>query len=269
MSKIIIAVIVIYFCVLAAMYLLQRRLLFLPEKHILAPAEYGLEGFEESIGVASDGYDIQLWFKKAAPGMPTIMYFHGNAANLANRAGTFKSFTNKGFGILALSYRGYGKSTGTPTERGLYRDARAAITYLQFEFNVPMNHIILYGESLGSGVAVHMAKEYRPAGVVLEAPYTSVANRAAEIYFYIPVHLLIKDKFDSLSKIVGIKSPVLVIHGEKDSTIPASHGRAILAAAPEPKKGIFFADKGHNDFDRDVISAHVLDFAKEHGLIKQ
>jgi fermentation-respiration switch protein FrsA (DUF1100 family) len=268
MYKIIIAAAVVYFCVLAAMYLLQRRILFLPEKHILPPAEYGLEGFEESIGVASDGYDIQLWYKKAEAGMPTILYFHGNAANLANRAGTFKSFTDKGFGILALGYRGYGKSTGTPTERGLYRDARAAITYLQFEFGVPMNQIILYGESLGSGVAVHMAKEYRPAGVVLEAPYTSVANRAAEIYFFIPVHLLIKDKFDSLSKIANIRSPVLVIHGEKDATIPTSHGRAILAAAPEPKKGVFFAEKGHNDFDRDAISAHVLDFAKEHKLIK-
>jgi fermentation-respiration switch protein FrsA (DUF1100 family) len=253
---------------MAMLYIFQRRILFLPDKNIESPQAYNLQGYEDIMAVASDGESIQLWYKKASPGYPTILYFHGNAANLANRAASFAAFSDKGFGVLALSYRGYGRSTGSPTERGIYRDARAALAYLIYELNVPIQQILFYGESLGSGVAVHLATEQAPAAIVLEAPYTSVANRAAEIYFYIPVHLLIKDHFNSYKKIEKVKCPLLILHGAKDATIPIAHGKALLEAANDPKKGIFFEHVGHNDFDRNVISAHVLDFATEHRLIQ-
>ncbi len=268
MSKIILGILLVYICLLVMMYIFQRKLLYLPDKNISSPATYGLQEYEDVMAVSSDGVRIQLWYKKAQPGFPTIMYFHGNAANIANRAGNFAALSNAGFGVLALSYRGYGKSTGAPTERGIYRDARAALSYLHSQLHIPNDDVIYYGESLGSGVAVQMATEHKPAGLVLEAPYTSVANRAAEIYFYIPVHLLIKDHFNSLKKIQKVTCPVLILHGAKDAVIPISHGKALLEAANEPKKAIFFEHVGHNDFDRNVISAHVLDFAKAHQLIK-
>ncbi len=269
MSKFLFLVLALYIGLLIVMYVFQRRLLFLPDTNIAPPASYGLSDYKDIMAVSSDGYKIQLWYKEARAGYPTILYFHGNAANLANRAGSFAAFSNSGFGVLALSYRGYGKSEGTPSERGLYRDARAALAYLNYELHIPSDQVIFYGESLGSGVAVQLATEQKPALLVLEAPYTSVANRAAEIYFYIPVHLLIKDTFNSLKKIPQVKCPLLILHGAKDATIPIAHGKALYAAANEPKKTVFFDHVGHNDFDRDVISAHVSDYATTHGLIKR
>lgn len=145
----------------------------------------------------TDKLALQLWYKPAAPAMPTIVYFHGNASHIGNRAGIYSALANKGFGVLALSYRGYGKSEGTPSESGLYTDARAAIGYLTSVQEIPISHIIIYGESLGTGVSVQMATEFDIAGLALQAPYTSVVGRAAEIYFYVPVHLLIQDKYNS------------------------------------------------------------------------
>ncbi|MGE0754941.1 MAG: alpha/beta hydrolase, partial [Alphaproteobacteria bacterium] len=233
----------------------------------MLPEYYGLEQFKDLVAISKDGKRIQFWYRQARTGYPTIVYFHGNAANLGNRARSYHSFVEQGFGILALSYRGYGKSEGEPSEQGIYHDARAVIGYALSELRLSRSRLIYYGESLGSGVAVQMATEVAPGAIVLEAPYTSVAARAAEIYFYVPVRLLIKDRFESLKKIKRVTSPLLIFHGEKDTTIPAQHGRAILAAANDPKDAVFFVDRGHNDFDREAISAHVLDFATKHGLI--
>ncbi len=259
-------VLVLYLSLIVVMYAFQRQLMYHPDKRIDAPANYGLENFSDLRVTTSDGVMVQLWYHAAKPGMPTIIYFHGNAAHMGNRAGKYAAFAHDGFGVLALSYRGYGTSGGEPSEEGLYNDARAAIAYAMREKNIPLSQIILYGESLGSGVATQMATEHNVAALVLEAPYTSVVNRAAEIYFYVPVRLLIKDHYESIKKIGKVKAPVLIFHGEEDITIPAAHGRAILAAANEPKKAYFFPHIGHTNFDSGLISSHVLDFAREHRL---
>jgi fermentation-respiration switch protein FrsA (DUF1100 family) len=259
----------LYALLIAGMFKFQRQLMYLPNRAIDPPAHYGLEGFADLRAKSSDGVTVQVWYRAAKPGMPTIVYFHGNAAHLGNRAGKFAAFAHDGFGVLALGYRGYGASEGSPTEEGIYNDARAAIAFATKEKNIPLSHIMLYGESLGSGVATQMATEYAVGALVLEAPYTSVVNRAAEIYFYVPVRFLIHDHYDSIGKIGKVKAPVLIFHGMEDITIPAAHGKAILAAANEPKKAYFFPHIGHTNFDSGLISAHVLEFAKEHGLISK
>lgn len=267
MIKLLVVFGIFYVALLGTLYVYQRKLLYFPDTNIQPPQYYGLEDYSDRAAFSQDGLRIQFWYKEAKPHYPTIVYFHGNAANLGNRAQSYKSFSDLGFGILALSYRGYGNSQGSPSEEGLYEDARAVIGYAYSELRLGSDRLIYYGESLGSGVAVQMATEHAPGAVVLEAPYTSVADRAGEIYFYVPVHLLMKDQFDSIAKIKNINSPLLIFHGEKDGTIPISHGKKLLAAANEPKEAVFFPDRGHNDFDRNKISTHVLDFAKEHGLI--
>lgn len=267
MSKILLTVGAVYLVIVAALFVFQRKLLYLPAQDVLPPEHYGLEGFDDISLTASDNVKLQCWHKPAAPGMPTILYFHGNASHIGNRAGIYHSFAQQGFGVLALSYRGYGKSEGSPSEKGILKDAQALIGYAKKVLKLTDQQIVLYGESLGSGVAVHTASKNSVGAIILEAPYLSVARRAAEIYFYVPVHLLIKDKFESYRKIHRVKAPLLLFHGMEDATIPAGHGKALFELANEPKQAHFFEDTGHNDFDRDVISAHVLDFAKTHKLV--
>lgn len=256
-----------YVLIMIGMYTLQRQLLYLPDRNIEAPDAYGLSGFRDLMITSTDGMPIQLWHRQATDGFPTIVYYHGNASHLGNRAGILGALANKGFGVLALSYRGYGKSQGKPSETGLYNDARAAVKFLTDKERLPLSRIMLYGESLGSGVAVHIATEFHVGGLMLQAPYKSVAGRAAEIYFFIPVNLLIKDRFDSIHKIARVKAPLLIFHGDLDDTIPVTHGKAILAAATAPKQAFFFPHISHNDFDSELISAHVLDFARQYKLV--
>ncbi len=257
----------LYALILMGMYGFQRKLIYLPDKNIAAPEEYGLEGFRDLRTTAEDGLSVQLWYRPAVAGFPTICYFHGNASHLGDRAGILDALSRQGFGVLTVSYRGYGKSEGSPSEQGLYTDARAAIKFLTDSERLPLSRIMLYGESLGTGVAVQMATEFDVAALMLQAPYKSVAGRAAEIYFFIPVRLLIKDRFDSIDKIARVKAPLLIFHGDLDATIPVAHGKAMLAAATSRKRGIFFPQVSHNDFDSNLISSHVLDLAKEQGLI--
>lgn len=267
MLDILLTALVAYLLMLCALFLFQRRLIYHPDKSIAAPQQYGLSGFEEYITHASDSVPIQLWYRPAIDGFPTVIYYHGNAAHMGDRAGIYAALAGKGFGVLAVGYRGYGKSGGNPSEQGLYRDARAAIAFL-VERGIPPERILLFGESLGSGVAVHMAGEYPVAGLILEAPYTSITARASELYRFIPVRFMLRDRFESIGKIGKVKSPLLIFHGEQDTIIPIAHGRAMLEGANQPKQGVFLPGIGHSDFDNEVLSSHVLDFARMHKLIR-
>jgi uncharacterized protein len=260
-------VLVIYGALVTLLYIKQRQLMYLPDKQIARPEEYGLTGFSDERMKTEDGLTIQLWHRKADDGLPTIVYYHGNAAHLGNRAGIFDALAQKGFGVLAVSYRGYGKSEGSPSEQGLYCDGRAAIKFLTDKQGIPLSRILLYGESLGTGVAVHMASEHAVGGLILQAPYTSVAGRAAEIYYYVPVKYLIHDRYDSILKIAKVKAPLLIFHGELDPVIPVAHGKSLFGAATSAKRAFFLPQVAHNDFDSGLISSHVLDFVREHRLI--
>jgi len=256
-----------YCLVVGSIFIFQRHLMYHPDRSIGPPAQYGLAGFTEHFAATPDDETVQLWYHPAAKGFPTIIYYHGNAYTMGDRANIYSALTDKGFGLLALSYRGYGKSTGSPTEQGIYIDARTAIHYASDTLQLPPEHLILYGESLGTGVATQMATEFHVAGVILQSPYTSVASRAAEIYFYIPVEYLIKDKYRTIDKIANINTPLMIFHGERDDVIPVEHGKTVFAAAKSPKEIFYFPDKAHNDFDNRVLSEHVLDFARKYNLI--
>ena len=259
---------VLYTLILLGMYLLQRNLMYLPSTDIGAPLKYGLTLTQEIELPTADNNATTGWYLPGQAGFPTIIYFHGNAGNLAVRAAKYKAFNDAGYAVIAPSYRGYGNSAGSPTEDGLYEDARAAMLYAKAKLGIAPERIILYGESLGSGVAVQMATEHKVGGIVLEAPYTSVTDRSQEIYPYLPVRLLIKDRYESLQKITSVTSPLLIVHGKLDTVIPYSHGKALLEAANQPKRGVFYDHVGHSDFDSEELVHQLASFCADHKLIK-
>ncbi|HVN64585.1 MAG TPA: alpha/beta hydrolase [Candidatus Binataceae bacterium] len=241
----------------AGLFVLQRSLLYPGHRfrvHYGAPSRFELPDFSEVDLTAKDGVRIVGWAHHSAQNRPTILYLHGNGDNLAHLAPRFRNFAADGYGVFALEYRGYGDSDGTPSEDGLYEDARSAIGWLQS--SDPTGQIIVYGESLGSGVAVEMAEEQHFLGVVLESPYTSVADRASEMFWFLPgVRYLVRDRFASIDKIASIHSPILILHGDRDTVIPIAEGRKLAATATAPTRFIAVRGAGHWVTDDTVIKA--------------
>jgi fermentation-respiration switch protein FrsA (DUF1100 family) len=181
--------------------------------------------------------------------------FHGNAGSLRRERFRVRQFADAGMGVLLLSYRGYSGNAGSPTEEGLYADARAALDWLE-QRGVAAASIVLYGISLGSGVATKMAAEREVGAVVLEAPYTSTVDVAAFRFPIVPVTWLMEDRFESLARIKAITEPVLVMHGDRDSVIPQRFGRRLFDAANMPKEGFWPMGLGHDDiFDNGGFDA--------------
>lgn len=251
----------VYVTVLAYLYFFQRNMIYVPERNMGKPEEYGLLHVDELRLETADNITITAWHSPPpSPNAPTLVYFHGNAGKLADRSEKLGLFIQQGLGLMALSYRGYGNSGGKPTELGLYDDARTVMNYL-LDHGTSVENIILYGESLGSGVAVQMATEYKAKALVLEAPYTSISRRAAEIYPYIPVRFLLKDHFNSIEKITHIHSPLLIFHGELDPTIPIAHGKELFATATVLKEMKIYPEVGHTEFDLPLITKLTAEFA--------
>ncbi|HUB63726.1 MAG TPA: alpha/beta hydrolase [Methylocella sp.] len=253
---------------MAGIFAFQRHLMYFPAKMTVPPSALGLMEVQDIFLETSDKVRLQTWVRAARPGYPTLLYFHGNAFHLGERAAWFSAFIDAGFGLVAISYRGFGNSEGSPTEAGLYTDARVAIDYAQNTLKIPSKKLIYFGESLGSGVAVQMAVERPPGLLVLQASYTSVETRAAELYpFVIGVRHLVRDKFDSVSKIGSVESPLLMLHGAKDAIIPLRHGKALFAAANQPKTLVVYPEAHHDDFGSEQILTPLLETARKYGLI--
>lgn len=233
-----------YLGVALSLFAFQRNLLYRPDKERISPAASGLPRVSEVVFPTRDGERLICWSLPPAPGKPTILYFHGNGGGLVNRRDRFLRFAAAGYGLFMPSYRGYSGSTGQPSERAIIEDALAIYDHLAEAGTVP---IILYGESLGSGVAVQVAAQRTPAAIILEAPYTSIVDVAQELYPWLPVRPFILDQFDSIAHIGKIRAPLLVIHGKRDVTIPLRFGERLFAAAPEPKEMAVFRSAGHND----------------------
>ncbi len=244
-----IKVILAYIVIVAIIYFFQRSLYYFPTRDMELPQNYGLD-MEVLTLTTSDNIKISAWYYKSKEEMPVIVFFHGNAGHLGYRSTKFQDFINEGFGVLAISYRGYGTSEGSPTEKGLYEDAKAGLQYLH-DSGIKNSEIILFGESLGSGVAIELASIYPDiSALALEAPFTSAVDRGAEIYWWVPVRLLMKDRYESLKKIVSIKTPLLVFYSEEDEIIPAYHSKSLFEASPSKyKKLVQFENTGHNYFD--------------------
>jgi hypothetical protein len=225
----------------------ENRLVYWPEPGPLTPpASLPVEPISLT---TSDSVRITAWvIPPERDSSRWLLIFHGNAGNLATpgRPEHDAQMRRLGLGLLAVDYRGYGESDGVPTERGLYTDARAAYDYLTVVRKIPARRIVIYGHSLGSGVAVELASSVPAAGLIIEGAFTSVPDRGAELYRYIPVQWIARNRFNSLARIRSLRMPLLVIHGRDDATIPISHGRRLFDAAPEPKSFLEVAG-GHDD----------------------
>lgn len=250
---------IFYTAACAYLYLFQRDILYKPDKHLELPEKYNLNEASVIKLKTDDNIAITAWYIAPKATQPTIIYLHGNTANLGKRAKKFKEFAETGFGILALSYRGFGDSEGMPTEVGLYKDARAAIQYLT-EKGLNKKDIILYGESLGTGVATQMATEDKFRALILEAPYDTIIARAAELYPIFPVRLLVKDQYLSVDKIARINTPLLIFHSKDDEVMPIHHGAKLFSAAKEPKKFIVFEHSGHTKFNHSELARLTMEY---------
>jgi uncharacterized protein len=236
---------VLYVAFVALLYMMERTFLYPASSYRTTATEAGLPGFQDLTLATADGERLVAWWKPPEPGRAVLVYFHGNGGSLWNRRFRARLLAEDGRGLLLVSYRGYSGSTGTPTESGLREDARAA--YAWATERVEPSRVVLYGESLGSGVAVRLASERPVGGVVLEAPYTSTADIAKLTYWFVPVELLMRDQFRSIDFIDDIKAPLLVLHGERDGLIPIRLGERLFQAAREPKRFVRLPNVSHVD----------------------
>lgn len=247
-------VVAVYAALVAVMYLNQRSLMYPGARGVPpSPAEAGTPALSVVTYATADGLELTGWFHAAAPGRPTIVYFQGNAGHIAERAFKSTPWVREGFGVLYGGYRGYGGNPGAPSEAGLALDAEAALAFAARN-GAPANDIVLYGESLGTGVATalahHQAQTGKPVrGLILESPFTSMVDAAAHHYPWLPVRTLVKDRFDTIGRIAGIGAAVLVLHGTADRVVPFSQGEAVFAAARDPKSKAWFEGGGHTDLD--------------------
>jgi uncharacterized protein len=210
----------------------------------VAPASVGLPGAEIHYLRTDDGETLLAWFVAPAPDRPLILYFHGNANGLADRGARFRKLTETGDGLLAVEYRGYPGSTGSPSEDGLLRDGEA--TYAKaLELGLRPNRIVAMGESLGTGVAADLAARHPVAALVLDSPYSAAVDVAAARYWMFPVRLLMRDQFRSDEKIGKVSAPVLMAHGTADRSIAIGFGERLFALANEPKTFIRVDGAGH------------------------
>ena len=244
--KIAAAVLGLYVVVTLAAYFGQRRLLYNPDPNRIAPANAGLADVREQVLAMPDGARVVAWYGKAQPGKKTLLYFHGNAGGLAERADRIRRFMSEGWGVYIMAYRGYAGSTGSPTETRNISDARLAYGALVLE-GVPADSIVIYGESLGTGVAARMAAERRAAGLILESPYTSILELARSQYWYLPVQWLLADRYETDKVIAQVRVPVLILHGQKDSLIPVAMAQRLFVLANEPKKLVVLPNGWHSN----------------------
>ncbi len=236
----------IYLALAVGLFLFQGCLLYHPSSDLQAtPSDAGLE-YEDVTLTAADGVRLSAWYVPARKPLGTVLFFHGNAGNMAGRLHFVRLYHGMGMNVLILDYRGYGRSEGRPGETGTYRDAEAAWRHLVGERGVPPEKILIAGRSLGGAVAVWLAARHEPGALVLESTFTSVADRARELLPIFPVDLMVRHRYESLERIGSVACPKLFVHGRDDRTIPIHHGRRLFEAASEPK-AFLELEGGHED----------------------
>lgn len=243
----IIAMAVGYVALVGLMYVAQRALMYFPDPSRTAPADAGFPAAQEIALESGDGTKLIAWSVPPQGNKPVVVYLHGNGGALRHRVPRFQPLVEAGYGLVALSYRGYGGSGGSPSEEGLIADGRAAFELARLKY--PDARIVLWGESLGTGIATAIAAEGLGDAVILEAPFTSTADIAFAAYPFIPVSLLMKDQFRSDARIGKVRVPLLVMHGGRDRVVPMSYGERLFALANEPKRFVRFANGGHEDLN--------------------
>lgn len=237
----------------------QRQILFKRSgDSLFAAGTPALPDSEQITLTTTDGERLAAWYVAPGKGQPVTLFLHGQGGRLAMQTNRWRRLREAGLGVLAISYRGYPGSTGSPTEEGLHLDARAAYRWLRQRHEA--RDIVLHGHSLGSGVAVRLATEVEVGAVVLEAPFTAAVDVAAERMPWLPVRLLMLDQFRSRERIGQVRAPVLIVHGDRDSVIPFAHGERLFALAREPKAFERMAGGDHNSLVRDGLYDKVMAF---------
>lgn len=227
-------------------YFFQSRLVYFPLRDLVAtPADIGCR-YEEIFFPTADGARLCGWYVPAEPARGTVLMCHGNGGNISDRLYAIDRFHRLRLNVFIFDYRGYGKSSGRPTEAGTYQDALAAWRYLREQRQAPADKLILFGRSLGGAVAAWLAEQHAPAGLILEATFTSVPDLAARLYPFLPARFLCRYRYDTLSRIGRLRCPILIAHSPTDDLVPYEHGQKLFAAAPEPR--VFAPLSGsHND----------------------
>ena len=253
LKSILVFLLVGYGAMVALAYFAQRALMYFPDRTRTPPALAGLPEAEEVVIETADGEKLVAWHVAAAEGKPVVLYFHGNGGSLRGRVDRFRALTADGTGLVALSYRGYGGSSGAPTEAGLVNDALAAYAFTRARY--PAERIVLWGESLGTGVAVALAAQQPVGHLILQSPFTSAADVGAQRYWFVPVGLLMKDQFRSDLRIGKVTAPVLVLQGERDTIVPMALAERLYGLINAPKRFVRFPGIGHNDLGAEAVEA--------------
>lgn len=248
-AKLLVLAALLYGLVLWLAAAIQRQLMYVPDRTRTAPASVGLRDVDEIVLETPDGARVLSWYAAARPGRPTILYFHGNGGSLVTRTERIAKYMSRGLGVFMMTYRGYGGSTGTPSERAIISDAKFAYDRL-VTLGVEPDEIVLYGESLGSGVATQLAAVREAAGLILDAPYTSMLDLARLHYPLLPARFLMTDRYETARYIGAVRAPILIIHGEEDDVIPVAMAHELIARATAPKKLVTYDGAGHSDHYR-------------------
>jgi uncharacterized protein len=237
----------------------QRRLQYFPDRRLMKLAQTGLQGGEDLRLQTDDGETLVAWHFPPRSGRPLILYFHGNGGALIDRVPRFRLFLEKGYGLLAVSYRGYSGSTGSPTQAGLMRDGEAAYREARAR-GYSGDCIVLIGASLGTGVAIALAAAHAATAIVLEAPFLSALDVASTHYRIFPVNWLLLDRFRSDLSIREVHIPVLMVHGEKDDVVPISSARRLFQLANEPKAFVSVPGGNHLVMDLPDVFPRVCEW---------
>jgi len=242
----------LYILCLIVLFVSQRSLLYFPSHRYVPLGEAQVNpAFQEISARTADGIDLKAWYVPATTKPFTFVFFHGNGDSLYFASAVANPYIRAGYGFLVAEYRGYSGLPGKPTEAGLYADARAYLYALRAR-RVPSEKIILFGHSLGTGVAMQMAEESHSGGLVLLAPYLSMGEMAQQEYPIFPAKLILLDRFENDKKIGRIQTPLLIINGTEDQVIPPSHGKQLYELASEPRQFISLPGHGHNDLFDDA-----------------
>lgn len=259
---------VLYGCVVGLAFLFQSHLVYYPQigRGVEAtPQAYGL-AYEDVEIRTQDGERIAGWWVPAEASRGTVLFFHGNAGNISHRLDYLWMFHGLRYSTLIVDYRGYGRSTGSPSEDGTYRDAIAAWGHLTGQRGIAASDIVLFGESLGAAVASWLATRHVPRALVMASTFTSVPDLGAQVYWFLPVRLISRFRYDNLSHLAAVKAPVLIAHSREDEIVPFIHGERLYQAAPEPKQ-LLVLRGGHNDgfiFMREEWVRALRDFLERH-----
>ena len=238
------SIILAYFLIILFVYFYQRSLLYHPGENNYLDDKIGFS-YKEIYIETDENIKLKSWFvEKDLEKFKTILLFHGNAGNLFNRVYKLNELNKLDLNILVISWRGFSGNKGKPTEKNLYHDAEKAVKWLNSR-RVDNKNIILYGESLGSGVAIELGKKNIFGGIILESPFTSIAKAAKIYYPYLPINLILKDRYDSIEKIQSITTPILIMHGKKDNIVPQKMGLELFEKANEPKFNYFPENDDH------------------------